>query len=110
MMFFLPLPKVASMEHSKSHQAWNLPLATKQNVSPLTFNHWIHFKGHQVWNLPLATKQNVSPLTYYNHWIHFKGHQAWNLPLPTKLWSSSPLFFLFSLEAQIWIICLSFRT
>ncbi len=30
--------------HPKGHQAWNLPLATKQNVSPLTMKlgtfHW----------------------------------------------------------------------
>jgi hypothetical protein len=53
------------------------------------------------WNLSLATKQDVSPLTTKlgtSHWPpskmlphwppsmeHFRGHQAWNLPLTTKL-------------------------
>jgi hypothetical protein len=49
---------------SKSNQAWNFPLATKQDVSPLASKHWIHFKGHQAWNLPLATKLGFSVTSF----------------------------------------------
>ncbi len=66
-LFFLP----------RATKHWNLSLATKQNVSPLTTkfitSHWSlskmlphwppsmeHSKGHRAWNLPLATKSGFS--------------------------------------------------
>jgi len=81
---------------------------------------------HQIYNLPLAIKQNASPLTSKHGTFQGPpsleppiGHQAWNLPSATKLgtfhWPPSwgffsRLSFLFFLKTQIWIICFSFRT
>ncbi len=80
--------KQPSMEHSKGDQAWNIPSAIKQDVSPLTSKHWIHFKGHKTWNIPRATKFGTF------HWP-----PSWGLP--------SPPSFPCSLNAQIGIIWFS---
>jgi len=78
-MFCLLLPKAT--------KHWNLPLATKQDVSPWTSKHWIHFKGHQKWNISRATEHGTF------HWP-----PSWGLPSPTS--------FPFFLKGQIGIICL----
>ncbi len=104
MMLLFLLLKTIKHGTFQGHQAWNLPLATKQDDSPLASKHWIHFNGHQTLNLPLATKLRFSftsffPFLFKIGSFFFLSFRPW-----FSVWIFENLFLQLFLGREKWIV------